>query len=350
MGWIKDMFGPGSSDPDHWNKKFKERMAKEQKEKNEIFDMSQNVDQINERSENNAIEYRIAQKKEREQEVEAEREKEEKAADDLKLVIDTAKLQCDLCTNPIGDLKVNFRTPTIQGKKTATVKEKDMKSLIFKGNCKKSPQSSSPCASVMQLGDWKDIGNMKVQGQFPLLLKSTIKCNYGGTDIKIIDCAQRNEPSDIYAMPMKAEKEKQILNVTWMCAKMEENINAARVKQEVNLLVKTRNFEEGEVITIKVKEATGREISEGLKEVSLSGNVQADGYAELKEQLTLEEVTDKPRDKTLKQIEREEELKTEIYITRNAIDYTRAEWKAYQDKWHDEMEKAEALKNRSFWG
>ena len=203
MGWLdllNNMFGPGSSDPDHYHKMFEARMAKEQKEKEEIFDMSKNVDQINARLKKHNISYRMEEDSKRFEGVREERRKEEKGQDDLKLVIDTAKLQCDLCTNPIGDLKVNYDTPSIQGKKTATVKEKDMKSLIFKGNCKKSPQSSSPCASVMQLGDWKNVGDMKVQEQFPLLLKSTIKCNYGGTDIKITDCGQRNEPTDIKSL------------------------------------------------------------------------------------------------------------------------------------------------------
>ncbi|WKL47767.1 DUF4280 domain-containing protein [Flavobacterium pectinovorum] len=122
-----------------------------------------------------------------------EREEKEEAEDGLKFVIDGAKLKCDLCTVPEGDLKVNFDTPTIQDKKVATVVEKDKKSLIFKGNCKKSPNSSSPCASVMKLADWKDVGTVYFQDQFPLLLKSTIKCEYGGVEIKITDCAQRNE-------------------------------------------------------------------------------------------------------------------------------------------------------------
>ena len=73
-----------------------------------------------------------------------EREIEEKAEDDLKLVIDTAKLECKLCSNPQGLLKVNYDTPTIQEKKTATVKEKSPQSLLFMGTCSKSPQSSSP--------------------------------------------------------------------------------------------------------------------------------------------------------------------------------------------------------------
>lgn len=285
MGWLDSIFG-GLSMPDYDNM-LHERLEKEQKEKDKIFDMSQNIDQINKSTQDNAIAERKSENDERKKEVKEERKKEEKAADDLKLVIDAAKIQCDLCTNPIGDLKVNFKTPTIQGKKTATVKEKDMKSLIFKGNCSKSPQSASPCASVMQLGKWKDVGTVKVQDQFPLLLKSTIKCNYGGSDIKIIDCGQRNEPSNIEAVPKEAKKEKKILNAVWMCAEMEEKIKKASVDDKVSVLVKTRNYKEGETINLKIKERTGREISEGIKEIVLSGNVKADGTAELKEMITL---------------------------------------------------------------
>ncbi|MCC9074305.1 DUF4280 domain-containing protein [Flavobacterium sp. F-65] len=121
-----------------------------------------------------------------------QREEKEDAEDGLKFVIDGAKLKCDLCTVPEGDLKVNYDTPSTQDKRTATIVEKDKKSVIFKGNCKKSPQSASPCASVMKLADWKDVGTVYFQDKFPLLLKSTIKCEYGGVPIKITDSAQRN--------------------------------------------------------------------------------------------------------------------------------------------------------------
>jgi hypothetical protein len=121
-----------------------------------------------------------------------QREEKEDAEDGLKFVIDGAKLKCDLCIVPEGDLKVNYDTPSTQDKRTATVVEKDKKSVIFNGNCKKSPQSASPCASVMKLADWKDVGTVYFQDKFPLLLKSTIKCEYGGVPVKITDCAQRN--------------------------------------------------------------------------------------------------------------------------------------------------------------
>jgi len=53
------------------------------------------------------------------------------------------------------------------------------------------------CPSVMQLGDCKDVGTSLIQDQPPLLLKSTIKCNYGGVDITITDCGQKCEPEEI---------------------------------------------------------------------------------------------------------------------------------------------------------
>lgn len=346
IDWIKDVFG-GGSDPDYWNKKFKERMAKEQKEKDEIFDFSQNIDSINERNAKNNIKARSSQLVEEQEEKKQEKTTEEKAVNAFKMVIDGAKLQCTLCTNPVGDLKVNFDTPTTQDKKTATVKEKNMKSLIFKGNCKKSPQSSSPCASVMQLGKWKDVGTSKIQEQFPLLLKSTIKCKYGGVDIKITDCGQRSEPENIVPTD-KGLKKKKILSAAWMCAEMEEEIKISNVDDKASLLVKTKNYKEGETITLKIKEGTGREINEGIKEMILSGNVKADGYAELKAKVAFEAITAKPRDKTVKELQKEEAQKNEIQVTHEGKGYTRTEWKEYQDKWHDEMEKRNEQKKKGF--
>ena len=142
-------------------------------------------------------EEKLEEGKKRQEEARKENEKEAKAEDDLKHVIDQAKLECKMCVTPMGDLKVNFDTPSIQDKKIATVKEKDMTSIMFKGNCTKSPNSASPCAGVMQLGEWKDTGTSLIQDQPPLLLKSTIKCNFGGSDIKITDCGQKAEPENI---------------------------------------------------------------------------------------------------------------------------------------------------------
>jgi hypothetical protein len=123
-----------------------------------------------------------------------EREQKEKADDNLKLVVDGAKLQCPLCTNPLGTLKVTGNTPTIQNKLTATTKDNGKPNVLFMGTCSKSPNSASPCAAVMQLGQWQNTGSLKVQNEAPLLLKSTIKCLYGGVDIKITNCGQMKAP------------------------------------------------------------------------------------------------------------------------------------------------------------
>jgi hypothetical protein len=341
MGWLDNIFG-GLSMPDY-DKMLQERLDKEQKEKDEIFDFSKNIDQINKDIAEHNIEHKSSQNTERKEEAKEEKKKEEKASDGQKMVLDGAKLQCTLCTNPVGDLKVNFDTPTTQGKKTATVKEKDMKSLIFKGNCTKSPQSSSPCASMMQLGKWKDVGTSKVQDQFPLLLKSTIKCNYGGVDIKITDCGQRNEPEDVKPAS-KGLKKKKILNAKWMCAEMEENIGSAGDEEKVSLLVKTRNYIEGETITLIIDDENGYDVKKGKKEITLTGTVAADGSAELKEEVVIESVDDKPKHKTDKQLQLEEAEKTETYITHEGKGYTRTEWKEYQDSWHDDMERIKAKK------
>jgi hypothetical protein len=154
------------------------------------------------------IDKHLEEGKKRIEEARKENKEEEKAEEGLKYVINGAKLECKLCTNPEGKLIVNLDTPSIQDKRTATVAEKDMKSLVFMGTCKKSPNSSSPCAAVMQLGEWQNTGEGQIQDQTPLLLKSTIKCNYGGVDIKITDCGQRCEPEKIEAagVPVPTEK------------------------------------------------------------------------------------------------------------------------------------------------
>ena len=176
------------------------------------------------------------------EEARKENKKEEDAEDGLKFVIDGAKLKCDLCTVPEGDLKVNYDTPSTQDKRTATVVEKDKTSLIFKGNCKKSPQSSSPCASVMKLADWKDVGTVYFQDKFPLLLKSTIKCEYGGVAVKITDSAQRNviEKIETEGAPVP-DLEKRIIEMYWTYGS-NKLLNKSRFYVDMNLIVKTQNY------------------------------------------------------------------------------------------------------------
>lgn len=119
-----------------------------------------------------------------------EREKHKKAADGMRLVVSGAKIQCTLCTNPIGTLMVTSLTPTIQNKPIATIKDKEKANLMFTGTCSKSPNAAVPCLAVIVPGMWQETGKVMVQNSSPLLFKSTIKCMFGGVDIKFVDCGQ----------------------------------------------------------------------------------------------------------------------------------------------------------------
>jgi uncharacterized protein involved in type VI secretion and phage assembly len=79
-------------------------------------------------------------------------------------------------------------------------------------------------------------------------------------------------------------KEKQIVNVQWMDDVMEENIDTAFFGDKVSLLVLTRNYEEGETIDVDVE----HEYNNEKKEVTYSGTVNKDGFAELKEKVEID--------------------------------------------------------------
>ena len=119
-----------------------------------------------------------------------EREKHQKAADGMRIVISGAKIQCSLCTNPMGTLMVTSPNPTIQNKPIATINDKEKTNIMFTGTCSKSPNAAAPCISVIIPGMWQDTGKVKIQNSSPLLFKSTIKCMFGGVDIKFVDCGQ----------------------------------------------------------------------------------------------------------------------------------------------------------------
>ncbi|WP_395075690.1 PAAR-like protein [Flavobacterium sp.] len=213
------------------------------------------------------------------------REKEkEKAEEDQQLVIDMAVLECKLCTNPVGMLKVNYNTPTTQNKKTATVKEKDNKSLIFTGTCIKSPNSSSPCASVMQLGEWKDVGTIKFQDEIVLIKKSTIMCNYGSSIISIKKSGQINVPSQIEPF---IKNDKEILSAIWIDKETKEEIKNGIVGDNVTILVKTKNYKPGQTVFLDITEAEENEVKNGKTIITVSGIVQEDGTAELSNHYTI---------------------------------------------------------------
>ncbi|AZB34792.1 type VI secretion system Vgr family protein [Chryseobacterium bernardetii] len=83
-------------------------------------------------------------------------------------------------------------------------------------------------------------------------------------------------------------KEKQIVSAQWMDADMNKEIVMASYEEEISLLVYTRNYEEGESITLTVYEVDDKDINNGEKEIILTGNVKKDGFAELKRSVKVE--------------------------------------------------------------
>jgi len=133
-------------------------------------------------------------------------EKEDKAPEERKYVIDGAKIKCDMCTNPEGTLKVNLDTPSIQSKTVATEVEVGPKSLVFMGNCKKSPKESVPCAAYMDTQKWDGLGQGKIQDKAPIILSSTIDCLKGSSTIKITDSGQRVDVEEGSLIPDKKDQ------------------------------------------------------------------------------------------------------------------------------------------------
>ncbi len=112
-----------------------------------------------------------------------------------KYVCNQAKIECQMCANPVGTLMVTSNMIKLQGKQWATAKDKEKTNLLFQGTCMKSPQQSLPCIAVIQPGEWQGTGDALIQGENALLETSTIMCNYGGAMIKISDHLQMAQPS-----------------------------------------------------------------------------------------------------------------------------------------------------------
>ena len=134
----------------------------------------------------------------------------------------------------------------------------------------------------------------------------------------------------------KYGKEKQIINAKWMCTEMENDIEYAGVGEKVSLLVQTRNYEEGETITIVVDEIDGKDIKNGEKEITLTGKVNAEGFAELKEEVEIEKSQQEEEEK-----KKEKDKKaTEIYkTTSDGKSFTFNEWKEYEQKAWEEYQR-----------
>ena len=141
----------------------------------------------------------------------------------------------------------------------------------------------------------------------------------------------------------KYDKEKQILRVKWMDAKMEGNITNACIGEQVSIIVQTRNYEIGEVVSLKVKEKSKKEVRNGSTEIILSGTVDENGFAILKETFTIESSKKEEQEKLAQQQKKQEEEElqksTEVYKTYQGKDYTYNEWVVKEQELWEEYQR-----------
>lgn len=92
-------------------------------------------------------------------------------------------------------------------------------------------------------------------------------------------------------------KEKQIASMYWAYEEEENTslMDESKFFVDMNLIVQTRNYEEGESIDVTIKSDDGEPLADGLNELTLSGTVDKDGMVIFKEPLkayTLELMTE----------------------------------------------------------
>lgn len=116
-------------------------------------------------------------------------------------------------------------------------------------------------------------------------------------------------------------KEKEITDIIVMDENFEKELNESYFDEEVNLLVHTRNYEEGEEVTIMIEQEDSEE------EYTLTGTVDKEGIARIKK--ILFEKNEIQQD-IPEQADAEDENK--FYKTYKGKDYTKIEWDEFEEK------------------
>lgn len=147
-------------------------------------------------------------------------------------VCNGAKIECQLCTKPEGILMVTSNQIKVHDKLFANANDKEKINLIFQGNCKKSPYQATPCAALINTGEWQGTADLIVQDAPALLEDSMIVCNYGGIPIKITDHLQVNVPQQLLPVmaPAIAVTTPQVVEIVTKNNKTK--LNSEKVKEQ----------------------------------------------------------------------------------------------------------------------
>lgn len=204
-----------------------------------------------------------------------------------KYVCNGALCLCDKGTAP-GVLEVKSQNSVfIQGKLMATENDTTFESPFF-GNC--SQKKGDPCSPIIN-GKWENpVNNVSGKNSKSILETSSIACDLSGK-IKITDTSQTRPEIvifDNYSPPIVTSLPKQIVSVNWKNNDLENDIDTAYVGDKVSLVVGTKNYKEGETVIIVIDEVNGKNIKANNNLVKFSGEVNADGFAILREEIEIE--------------------------------------------------------------
>jgi len=128
---------------------------------------------------------------------------------------------------------------------------------------------------VISLGQWENCSETKINDDNALLVKSTIKCNVSGEDIKIVDSGQK---ADLTELEPVTSPEMKIYDAYWI----DEDYNEQRdlnVNRPVTLYIQMQNYIPGAKIEFYFED----EDNEGWHTANRSGIVGKDGIVEIKD-------------------------------------------------------------------
>lgn len=198
--------------------------------------------------------------------------------EDRKYVVQGGKVQCPFCTTPVAEIIVTSNTISLQGKYYTTTADCDGKiNFDFQGQCTAAPGiSKPPCKSVIQLGEWKDFSETFINDDNAILVQSTIPCNFGGIDIKVIESGQIEVLTEIEPRVIKNPR---ITRLYWIDAETEEKVKRISYGTKVKLVMITKDYNEKEIANVTVKWEDTNDFINGKKELKFSGIVDSEGIA-----------------------------------------------------------------------
>ncbi|GAA3773635.1 DUF4280 domain-containing protein [Flavobacterium ginsengiterrae] len=204
----------------------------------------------------------------------------------VKYVCNGASCMCDQGSAPSTlDVK-SQNTIFIQEKLMATENDITFKNPF--GTCRK--KNNDPCSPLI-MTKWENPSDkMFGENKKALLENSKLTCNVGGK-INITNSLQTGPKIvifDNYSPPVVTPLKKEIVSVNWKNNDLENEIDSANIGDKVSLIVETKNYNEGETVIIVIDEANGKNIRPNTKVVKFSGEVNADGFAVLKEEISIE--------------------------------------------------------------